>query len=432
MTPSRTEVVPFLAINAPPWYSGRWRHALALVGLAAAATLLFAQVLDTGFWSPEDVGELSRVVEAQARGEEPFSFIPKLAGGYPTNPVFALEYGLFGMQARSYYILNLIIHVLNSWIAFALVRSLLHDGRGAWMAALMFAVGVGSYGKNLMFAVGISSLLYAMVVLSGTLLYVYNEQKNAGRPVGKYAVAFFLVFLSSLFMRGGTFSLLASCTFYNFFFRAERRRRVLHTILAVCLGITAAAVLLRLALGAPNDAGAVDPSAFLVNLPRYLVLMAFPIQHSELLSSASGFVRWLYAMAPYIRVLVGLTLLSYSIFGIIFGNRAIRFYIGWIYVMVLPFAVFRYPADWLNLRFLYLVSLGFCVLLTSGALYVARLLAHRGLRRFVPFAVPLFYVMLSIVLVTTLDAKNERLAARTDLAALQALRQQAGAPEIPP
>ena len=117
--------------------------------------------------------------------------------------------------------------------------------------------------------------------------------------------------------------------------------------------------------------------------------------------------------------IVALALLSYTIFGIVFGNRAIRFYIGWMYVMVVPFAVFRYPADWLNLRFLYLVSLGFCVLLTSGAVYVSRLLAHRGWQRYVSFAVPLFYVGLSIVLVAKLDAKNERLADQVDMETLR-------------
>jgi hypothetical protein len=146
--------------------------------------------------------------------------------------------------------------------------------------------------------------------------------------------------------------------------------------------------------------------------------MAFPVQHSELLDSASGFVRFLYGVAPFIRILVGLTFLSFSIFGIVFGNRAVRFYITWIYVMVVPFAVFRYPADWLNLRFLYLVSLGFCVLLTSSAVYASKLLMHRRIRRLIPFLVPAFYAGLTIVLVTQLDAKNERLAARLDLRAL--------------
>jgi len=390
-------------------------HLLALCILAAASAALFIQVLDTGFWSPEDASDLRSLVEMQASGELQLDFRPAIAGGYDTNPVLAFEFRSFGMDARAYYIVNLIVHVLNAWIAYALVISLLHDAPAAILAAVLFAVGVGSYGKNLMFAGGISSLLYAMVVLSGTLLYVWNEQKNRGRPLGLFAFGFFGIFALSLFMRGGTFSILASCLFYNFFFRPERQRPVMHTTLLLALGTAAVSMLARVLLGPPPIAGPVDPGAFLVNLPRYLVLMAFPVQHSELLTSASPFTRTVYALAPYIRVAVGLALLSYTIFGIVFGNRAIRFYIGWIYVMVVPFAVFRYPTDWLNLRFLYLVSLGFCVLLTSGAIYVSKLLSHRGARRFVPFLAPMFYVVLSVALVTKLDDKNERLAARLDL-----------------
>jgi len=396
----------------------RAAHLAALLALAAAAGLLYAQVLDTGFWSPEDVHALRGVAQRRAQGELGRAFHPTLGGGYPTNPVFALEFHVFGTRARAYYIVNLVVHVLNSWMAYTLVNTLLHNRRSAWMAALLFAVGVGSYGKNLMFASGISSLLYAMTVLSVTLLYVVNERRNGGRLTGGYALAFFAIFLASLFMRGGTFSILASCIFYNLFFRAERERPVFHRTLVLCLVIATLAWAGSALVGRHAIAGAVAPGAFLRNLPGYLILMAFPVQHSELLSSASGFVRSLYALAPVIRVLVGLTFLSFSIFGIVFGNRAVRFYIAWIYVMMVPFAVFRYPADWLNLRFLYLVSLGFCVLLVTSAVYAARLLVHRGARRWIPFVVPTFYVGLAIVLVTKLNMKNERLAARLDLQAL--------------
>jgi hypothetical protein len=137
----------------------------------------------------------------------------------------------------------------------------------------------------------------------------------------------------------------------------------------------------------------------------------FPLHQSELLSTAPGWVRAVYAVAPYIRVVVGMSILSYSLFGLIFGNRTIRFYIAWMYVMVVPFAVFRYPSDWLNLRFLYLVSLGFCVLLTTGTLYAFKLLSHRRGRRLLPFAIPIVYVLLSAALIRQLDRKNEALAA---------------------
>jgi len=275
-----------------------------------------------------------------------------------------------------------------------------------------------------MFASGISSLLYAMACLSATWLFVLNEQRNRGRPLGMYAFGFFAIFVASQFMRGGPFSILASCIFYSFFFRAERQRPAMHTTLLLCLGLALVARVGSFFIERQDIVGAVHPGTFLKNLPGYLILMAFPVQHSELLESASGFVRVLYGLAPFIRILVGLTFLSVTIFGIVFGNRAVRFYIAWIYVMVVPFAVFRYPADWLNLRFLYLVSLGFCVLLTSAAVYASKLLVHRRVRRFIPFVVPAAYACLTAVLVTKLDDKNERLAARLDLQELTVRREE--------
>jgi uncharacterized integral membrane protein len=138
--------------------------------------------------------------------------------------------------------------------------------------------------------------------------------------------------------------------------------------------------------------------------------MVFPLQQSELLEHAPALVRAVYAAAPVLRILVGLTIVSYSLFGFIFGGRAIRFYIAWMYVMITPFAFFSYPQDWLNIRFLYLVSLGFCVLLTTGTIYGYKLLIHRPERRLLPFAIPLFYAGLSVFLVGQLNHKNELLA----------------------
>jgi len=249
------------------------------------------------------------------------------------------------------------------------------------------------------------------MVLLGTLLYVLNEKRNEGRLVGIYSLGFFALFIGTLFMRGGTFSLLASFAFYNIFFARERQRPILDTNFAICLGFMLGAMVLRWTIGGGTSlpAGAAA-GTFLRNLPGYLTLMVFPLQQSELLASAPPLVRAVYAAAPYIRILVGLAILSYSLFGFVFGSRALRFYIAWTYVMLLPFAFFRYPSDWLNLRFLYLVSLGFCVVLTTGTLYAFRLLSHHRQRRFVPFVIPLGYVALSAGLVHQLDMKNEQLA----------------------
>ena len=380
------------------------------LGLAAVIVCLFAPVLDTGFWSPEDLRELSVAARAHARGQLPLAFQPSLAGGYFTNPVFGLEFRVFQMDPRPYFVMNLFVHWVNSLLAYLLVNTLLHDRRSAALAATLFALSVGSYGKNMMVATGISSLVYGTTILLGTLLYVLNEKRAQGRLFSVYALGFYVLFIGSLFMHGGTFSLLACFAFYNLFFRPERQRRVLHVNVLACLGLALGAQLARVIVAPGLATTPVDPGAFLRNVPGYLILMVFPLHQSELLSTASSFVRTVYAVAPVIRILVGLSILSYSLFCFVFGSRALRFYIAWMYVMVVPFAFLRYPSDWLNLRFLYIVSLGFCVLLTTGTLYAFKLLAHQRRRRWVAFAIPAGYVALTVALVLALDRKNEQLA----------------------
>lgn len=387
------------------------QHLAVVLLLAIAGVALFYQVLDTGFWSPEDLHELSRAARASAEGRLNQVWHPSVSGGYPVNPVIAFEFLSFGLNARVYYTVNLAVHVLNAYLAFLLVTSLLHRRRDALIAALLFVLAVGSYGKNVMHAAGISSLLYATMCLTATLLYVHNEKRNAGRWWGIWALGFWTLFGVSLFMRGATVSVVASCALYNVFFASERKRPILHTNLIVSIALTLVVLVGGVFLGRHDvtPSGA-EAGAFLRNLPGYLILMVFPLQQSELLEQASPLVRALYAAAPVLRLLVGLTIVSYSLFGFIFGGRAIRFYIAWMYVMVMPFAFLSYPTHWLNIRFLYLVSLGFCVLLTTGAMYGYKLLIHRPERRLLPFLIPLFYVGVSVFLVNQLNRKNADLA----------------------
>ena len=92
------------------------------------------------------------------------------------------------------------------------------------------------------------------------------------------------------------------------------------------------------------------------NMINYPVRMIFPIHTSHLVAESGPLVRFVYGFATEIRILIALTVISYSIFGFIFGNHTIRFFIAWTYIMVTPFAFFQFPNDWLNIRHLYLVS----------------------------------------------------------------------------
>ena len=87
--------------------------------------------------------------------------------------------------------------------------------------------------------------------------------------------------------------------------------------------------------------------------------------------------------------------------------------------MILPFAFFQFPNDWLNIRHLYLVSIGFVVVISSGAVYCSRLVSHRKWRRFIPFIVPLAFVLLAGFIVVQLDKSYENKATLSDVAELR-------------
>jgi hypothetical protein len=75
---------------------------------------------------------------------------------------------------------------------------------------------------------------------------------------------------------------------------------------------------------------------------------------------------------------------------------------------------------WLNLNHLYLTSLGFCVVLAAGTQGTSRLLQRHRWRRYLPFVVPLYFVVLSLVLTSKLDAQHRQRAATDATRQLQA------------
>ena len=99
--------------------------------------------------------------------------------------------------------------------------------------------------------------------------------------------------------------------------------------------------------------------------------------------------------------------MSYALFGFVFGNRTIRFFLSWTFISLLPFCAIQFPADWLNIRYLYQVSIGFCFILAAGTVLSTDLLHRRRWRRYYPYLVPLLFVSLSAFIATTLDEKYE-------------------------
>ncbi|NCQ34669.1 hypothetical protein GW813_06250, partial [bacterium] len=143
------------------------------------------------------------------------------------------------------------------------------------------------------------------------------------------------------------------------------------------------------------------------NIFRYLNLMFFPLQQSPILETSPGWLIVLFHARTVIRVFLTLSIISYSFFGFVFGSRAIRFFIAWTFISLLPFTAHTESGIWLNLRHLYLTSLGFCVILAAGVDGTKGLLAAKRRVRYVPYLLPLVFVAMSLGLTHKLNRSNQ-------------------------
>lgn len=392
------------------------RHLLVQFALLAAAFAFYSAALDNDFWHAEDFRFLS---EAKKIADNPGELL-RLDAAERHHPVplamFALEVKLFGFEPRGYYVVNLLIHGLNACLVYWLVLAFLPDLRIAILSGALFAFGVGSYGKAVLFAGGLENLLITSLYLAILNLYIRNDRWQSGRVMSWSYLAVLLLFLVTTYAKATAFSLIVGLMAYKAFFRDERDGRRVFTPNLVILILGALGFwVLRELTGVVDFSQAMagqDPWAFTRNYTHnflnYLIHMFFPIHVSRLVEAGHPIVRSIYAMAPVLRVIIGLFAVSYAIFGFVFGNRTIRFFLAYTFISLLPYCAFQFPEDWLNIRYLYQVAIGFCFIMASGTVLSMDLLHRRRWRRFLPFVVPLAFVGLSAFITERLDVKYER------------------------
>ncbi len=400
----------------PPVRISRLRLLMAFLGFLALSLAFYHDALDNDFWHAEDYEVIQKVQDISHNASRIWN--PDISGRHHPVPLalFYWEYSRFGLNATGWYLTNLVLHAFNAWLVFWMVIALLPDRRIAVLAGILFTVGVGSYGKAVLFAAGSENLLITSLYLLVLNLYIRNDLFGHGRVLSfRYAMVLLLFVLVSL-AKPTAFSLLGGIMAYKIFFRGERGRgrALLEPHLVILLLTALAFYVARQSTGVVDltlDMAGSNPFDFAVavvrNMIAYLTHMFFPIHFSRLVEASHPLVKTIYSTAPVVRVVVGLSVISYSLFGFVFGNRTLRFFLSWTFISVLPYCMIRFPADWLNIRYLYQVSIGFVFLMAAGTILSIDLLHRRRWRRFVPMLVPLAFVVLSAYITQKLDHKYE-------------------------
>jgi hypothetical protein len=404
----------------------KFGNVLVLCGFILLSYLFFHLSLDNGFWHSEDflsldhsmmmIDDISHTLDSHP----PFRFQPLAYLAY------YLLFKLLLFNAEGYFLFNIILHGVNSFLVYLLVHTTLKDRTVALLSAVLFVFTVGSYGKSVMVASGLEDLLITMLTLLAMIFYFKNELDGKGRVFSGWYLLSVVFFLASMLTRSTSFAILGAFLAFSFFFRSDTNKRIMSAnfLILLCLAVAALIIKSQVFHYKPqfytNNPGAlVYIYRTFKNVFSYLVRMVFPIHSSHLVVESGPLVRFVYRFATEIRILIFLTIVSYSFFGFIFGNRPIRFFIAWTYIMVVPFAFFQFPNDWLNIRHLYLVSVGFVVVISAGAVFCSRLILHHRYRRFIPMLVPLFFIILSRFVIGQLDRSYEIKAASPGAAEMQ-------------
>jgi len=370
----------------------------------------FSLVLDNTFWHGDDFEYLTQALRIGETWHELFSTRLHQTFQPIPNLVFFLEFQLFEISPRSYYLFNIFVHSINAFLVYLLVRTMLKDRAIAVLSGLLFEFAVGNFGKSVMTVSGISDLIITTLTLTTMIYYIKNELEEGGALWKKNFILCLFFFTLSLLSKTTSFSLLGLMLAFNLFYRDATGRKVFDRNFLMFAGFALVVLVAKLLVqGAIPGASDIDLNfiSLLRNYPAYLVRMVFPIHASTLVAEAGPLVKFIYEFATAFRVIIFLCILSYSIFGFIFGNKVIRFFIAWTYIVVTPFCFFRFPADWLDIRFLYLVSVSFQMIVASGTVLAARLLYERPWRRRLPYLIPLTFVALSYFVVNQLDYNYE-------------------------
>jgi len=335
---------------------------------------------------------------------------------------------LFGLNGAGYLAVNLLVHSINSFMVYMLVNMLFPRRDMAVLAAALFALAVGSYGRVFMTIHQLESLLLAGLHLLVLYFFIRNDFRRDGRVLSPLFLAGLTLFLLTGLTKAASFSLVGCLLAYKgFFYRDRASRAVLSPDLLVFLAVSVLFYVGQQKWGFQHSM-VFDPESgdtqfsllSLKNIFRYLNLMFFPMQQSPILENSPTWIIWFYEARTFIRIFLALSIISYSFFGFVFGSRAVRFFIAWTYITLLPFVGESISGNWLNLSHLYLTSLGFCVILAAGANGTSGLVSRHKWRRFLPYTLPLFFVMVSLGLSYRLDAGHR---AQAESAEGKALRQ---------
>ena len=156
-------------------------HGPIFLLMLATVFAAFGPLITTPLW---DGADAQVICDAHVLARDPGDMFGHI-GFYFSQPllqlVFLAEYRLFGLDTTGYLAVNLAIHAINAFVVYMLVNLLFPRRVMPILAGLLFALGVGSYGRVFTTVHALESLLLALLHLLVLYFFIRNDFRRDGR-----------------------------------------------------------------------------------------------------------------------------------------------------------------------------------------------------------------------------------------------------------
>jgi len=372
-----------------------------LMGLVLLAT---AVVYGNSLWFEFTYDDQAQIIENRAitsasHIREYFTthvwanIFPEALGNY-YRPVFLLwlllNYKLFGLSPGGWHATNLLVHLLCTWLVFVLAKRLTKDDLIAVVAAFLFGIHP-VHLESVAWVSGVTDPLMTFFIIAAFVTYLdsglvsnVEEETSTAKPPDRpvFRTPFFLslLFFSLALLTKETaivFPLLVLCYQLLMVRGTSPRRRLILIVRALIpyLILTGVYLIVRVkVLGVLGHQITPLPiTTVVLTIPYVLwfyvnhLVWPFPLSVFYETSYVSG--GWLF-WGP----LVGLIVLVTICFVLARQYPVVLFLAGWILVPILPLLNLSqfYRGEIVHDRYLYLPSVGYCIILSVALIYVIR------------------------------------------------------------
>ena len=216
--PPKTVKSPFAGINS--YY---------IVGAILLVTsLLFYNTLTNNFVNLDDSGYIKDNPDIKSLSAKNIAAIFSSfynANYHPfTTLSYAIEYNLFGLNAKPYHIINLLIHLLNVLMVFRLIKKISSKTEIAFIVALFFAIHP-MHVESVAWISERKDLLYSFFFICG--LSTYYEYIHATANRNKLYLYTILLFLCSLLSKSAAITFPLMLLIVDYYFKRGWKSKVL-------------------------------------------------------------------------------------------------------------------------------------------------------------------------------------------------------------